>query len=78
MSNVTALSVTNKLVCCCMSARFCFCLFCFRDKEIHISNLKDGGQDIILRGHDGPVIGVAVDPKDEYLVSTAFHLEKYV
>ena len=36
--------------------------------EIHISNLKDGGQDIILTGHTAPIIGVAVDHKEEYLV----------
>lgn len=40
----------------------------FSDMEVHLSNLKDSGQDVVFSGHSAPLIGVAIDPKDEYVV----------
>jgi hypothetical protein len=36
--------------------------------EIHVSNI-DTSKTTVLTGHKAPILGVALDPKDKYVVS---------
>lgn len=39
------------------------------DFNIKVVTVADGSQKI-LKGHEAPVLSVAIDPKDQYIVST--------
>jgi len=40
--------------------------------EVRVADLKTSNN-VIFKGHSAPILGVAIDPKEKYIVSIFFH-----
>lgn len=43
--------------------------YCSSDMEIHVNTIG-ASKTTVLTGHKAPILGVALDPKDKYVVSS--------
>lgn len=53
-----------------VASKFCIVFLTYSDFMVKIIDIKDNSQQKTIRGHDGPILSVAFDPKDVFLVIT--------